>query len=244
MLRRYNGKLMVVFDWGGGTLDVTLVRLQDGLLTQVLNDDTYEIGGDVFDENLSNEVVRRVLGERSWEESVSILPTAAVRLLHACERARSYFSSRNSVQLYVGNFFRNVTNEELDYSLTREALEEITSPLIDEGLSRVRRLLEAAAVPPQQIALCLAVGGMVNMPAIRGRLHEWFGPERVHVPSSAGTLVAEGAAWVAHDQARLLTAKHVELLMARNSYVQASSLPQRRCPVKVKSSERVRPLLR
>src|SRR5262249_29162496 len=155
-------------------------------------------------ESLKNEVVRRVLAERGWDQSVNILPTASVRLLHACERAKIDLSSRNVVQLYVGHFFNKVANEELDYSLTREALEAITGPLIDEGLSRVRRLLEAASVPPQQIALCLAVGGMVNMPAIKGRLHEWFGAERVHVPGSAGTLVAEGAAWVANDEARLL----------------------------------------
>jgi molecular chaperone DnaK len=220
MLRRYDRKLILVFDWGGGTLDLTLCRLVDGVLTQIANDGTDEIGGDVFDETVKNEIVKRVVRSRGWDEAVNILPNATARLLHRCERAKIDLSTRDVVELYVANFFRGVENEELDYSLTRETLEEITLPLVEQGLARVRRLLEAAAVPPQQVALCLAVGGMVSMPSIKARLHEWFGPERVHVPSAAGTLVAEGAAWVAHDQARLLMAKHVELLLARNSYMQ------------------------
>jgi hypothetical protein len=222
ILRRYDRKLMLVFDWGGGTLDLTLCRLVDGVLTQIANDGTDEVGGDVFDEAIKNEIVKRVLQQRGWTESVNILPNASARLLHRCERAKIDLSSpsRDMVELYVPSFFRGVANEELDYSLSRDSLEEITAPLVEQGMSRVRRLLDAAGVPAQQIALCLAVGGMVNMPTIKAHLHEWFGPERVQVPGGAATLVAEGAAWVAHDEARLLSAKHVELLLARNSFMQ------------------------
>ena len=58
------------------------------------------------------------------------------------------------------------------------------------------------------------------MPAIKTRLHELFGPQRVHLAESSGTLIAEGSAWIAHDEARLRLSKHVELLLARNSFVQ------------------------
>jgi len=56
LIRRYDGKLLLVFDWGGGTLDLTLCRVLNGLLVQVANDGTEEVGGDVFDEELRNEV--------------------------------------------------------------------------------------------------------------------------------------------------------------------------------------------
>ena len=58
LVKRYNGKLLLVFDWGGGTRDRTLCRVLDGLLVQVANDGTEEVGGDVFDEALRNEVIR------------------------------------------------------------------------------------------------------------------------------------------------------------------------------------------
>lgn len=219
-LRRYDRKLMLVFDWGGGTVDLTLCRLTDGMLVQIANDGTSEVGGDVFDETIKNEVVRRVYESRGFDETVQTHPDAVTRLLHRCEEAKIDLSSRPSVSLYVSNFFRGVENEELDYTLSQEELEKITRPLLDKGIGRITNLLDAAGVSTAQISLCLATGGMSNMPAIKSRLHELFGPQRVHLSERSGTLIAEGAAWIAHDGARLRLAKHVELLLARNSAMQ------------------------
>ena len=57
------------------------------------------------------------------------------------------------------------------------------------------------------------------MPAVRGRLNELFGPQRVEIPSNSATLVAQGAAWIAHDQQRLQLAKPIELQLARGSFL-------------------------
>lgn len=219
ILRSYDKKLILVFDWGGGTLDLTLCRLIDGMLVQVKNDGTDDVGGDVFDELLTNEIVRRALNTRDSSDPTDVRPDAVTRLIHRCERAKIDLSTRDQVQLYVGSFFRGETNEELDYTLSRDELEEIIAPLLDKGLGRISKLLEAADVSHAQVSLCLATGGMANMPIIRARLHEWFGAQRVSVSDRSGTLIAEGAAWIAHDEAQLHIAKKVELLLARNSYM-------------------------
>jgi molecular chaperone DnaK len=219
LVREYNQKLLLVFDWGGGTLDLTLCRLTDGMLVQIRNDGTDEVGGDVFDDAIKNEVARRVSSIRGIDELVQVDPDAKTRLLHVAERAKIDLSSRSSVKLYLRSFFKGVPDEDLDYNLSREELEEITKPLVDKGLSRISKLLESADVSPAQIGLCLGSGGMTNMPAIRARLHEWFGPQRVHVSNRGATLIAEGAAWAAHDEVGLHLAKNVELLLARNSYM-------------------------
>ena len=218
-LRRYNRKLILVFDWGGGTLDLTLCRLIDGMLVQIANDGTEEVGGDVFDEVIRNEVVSRVQRERNISESVEIHPDSMTRLLHNCERAKIDLSTRNNVQLYVRAFFRGIKDEDLVYKLTRDSLAEITGNLLNKGLSRIRKLLEIADISPAQVAACLATGGMVNMPAIKARLHELFGAQRVQISDRSTTQTAEGAAWIAHDKVRLHLAKNVELLLARNSYM-------------------------
>ncbi len=220
MLRNYDKKLILVFDWGGGTLDLTLCRLIDGMLIQVKNDGTDDVGGDAFDELLTNEIVRRVLKLRDSSNSTDVGPDALTRLIHRCERAKIDLSTRDQVQLYIGSFFKGEVNNELDYTLSRDELEDIIAPLLNTGLSRISKLLEAADVSHAQVSLCLATGGMVNMPVIKARLHEWFGAQRVSVSDRSGTLIAEGAAWIAHDQARLHIAKKVELLLARNSYMQ------------------------
>jgi molecular chaperone DnaK len=217
LVREYNRKLLLVFDWGGGTLDLTLCRFIDGMIVQIRNDGTEEVGGDVFDVAIKNEVERKVSAELGLDESAQIHPDAGTRLLHLAERAKIDLSSRKSVKLYLRSFFKGITDEDLDYTLSREEMEAITKPYIDKGIARINRLLQSANVTSAEISLCLASGGMTNMPAIRARLHEWFGPQRVHISDRGATLIAEGAAWAAHDKIDLQLAKNIELLLARNS---------------------------
>jgi molecular chaperone DnaK len=219
LVHEYNRKLLLVFDWGGGTLDLTLCRLIDGMLVQIHNDGTEEVGGDVFDYAIKNEIVRKATAALGLDESAQINPDARTRLLHRTEEAKINLSSRNSVRLYLPGFFRGIADEDLDYTLSRAEMEEITKPFIDKGLNRISRLLDAADISSAEISLCLASGGMTNMPAIRARLHERFGPQRVHVSNRGATLIAEGAAWAAHDKMGLHLAKNVELLLARNSHM-------------------------
>jgi actin-like ATPase involved in cell morphogenesis len=218
-LRRYDRELILVFDWGGGTLDLTLCRLVDGMLIQIRNDGTDEVGGDAFDALIRNEVVRRVEQARGLDESIQVRPDAHARLLHRCEEAKIALSTRTAIEIYVPGFFRGAADDDLGYRLTRDELDDITNPLVIKGVNRIRKLLDEAEVSPAQVAVCLATGGMANMPAIQSRLHEWFGAQRVKVSERSGTLIAEGAAWIAHDSARLHLAKHVELLLARSSYM-------------------------
>lgn len=63
-LRRYDRQLMLVFDWGGGTLDLTLCRLVDGVFVQLENYGTDDVGGDHFDQSVRHEVERRVRDSR------------------------------------------------------------------------------------------------------------------------------------------------------------------------------------
>lgn len=218
-LRRYERELFLVFDWGGGTLDLTLCRMVDGMLIQIRNDGTDEVGGDAFDTLIRNEIVRRTEQVRGLDDSVQVRPDAQTRLLHRCEQAKIDLSSRSSVEIYVPGFFRGAADDDLEYKLTRNELEDIIDPLLSKGLNRIRKLLDEADVAPAQIAACLATGGMANMPAIQSRLHEWFGAQRVEISQRSATLIAEGAAWIAHDSARLHLAKNVELLLARSSYM-------------------------
>ncbi|MBI4692736.1 MAG: Hsp70 family protein [Gammaproteobacteria bacterium] len=219
LLRRYDRKLILVFDWGGGTLDLTICRPMGDMVVQIMNDGTDEVGGDVFDENLMNRLVQNVCAARGIHASVDTQPGARSRLLDRCERAKIDLSMRERSQIYVGSYFRGIAEEDFDYSLSRDEFEEVVRPLLDKGLRRISQILENAGYAPEQVALCVATGGMSNMPAVKRRLHELFGPERVQISDSAATLIAEGAAWIAADQALLRLAKNVELALARNSYL-------------------------
>jgi actin-like ATPase involved in cell morphogenesis len=219
LIRRYDGKLLLVFDWGGGTLDLTLCRVLDGLLVQVANDGTEEVGGDVFDEELRNEVEKRSRLALGLGEDVEVLPEARKRLLHECEKAKIRLSDRNTWNVYVDPYYQSEEQTDLQVNLSRDDLQHIVGHLVRKGVARIERLLEREGYSNASVELCLATGGMVNMPLVKNRLDELFGPGRVHVAKRSASAIAEGAAWVAHDEARLHLAKNVELTLARNSYM-------------------------
>jgi len=218
MCRRFDRQLLLVVDWGGGTLDVTLCRLADGMIFQLANDGSDQLGGDLFDEALRNAVVDRVLARRGLSNTASVHPDAMTRLLHTCERTKIDLSTRDSAVVYLSSFFREGETD-LEDKVTRTDLERVVAPLLDQGIARIMGLLDRAGVAPVQIAQCLAVGGMANMPAVKSRLHEIFGVQRVHISDRSASLIAEGAAWIASDNIRLHLAKEVELVLARNSYL-------------------------
>ena len=218
-IRLYEGKLLLVFDWGGGTLDLTLCRVINGMIVQIANDGTEDVGGDFFDEALKNEVELRSRMQCGFGEGVEVQPEARKRLLHQCEAAKVILSKNPSRQVYVESFYRSRTSEDLEVELTRSDLERVVGHLVRVGIGKIEALLEREGLSASSVELCLATGGMVNMPLIRDRLLEIFGHGRVQVSKRSASAIAEGAAWVAHDQARLFLAKNVELALARNSHV-------------------------
>ena len=117
MLRRYDRKLILVFDWGGGTLDLTLCRPIGDMVIQLKNDGTEDVGGDVFDENIMNRLVQNVYASREIDEAVETRPGAKPRLRDRCERAKIDLSTRARSEVYVGNYFRGLDDEDFDYSL-------------------------------------------------------------------------------------------------------------------------------
>ncbi len=218
-IRKFDRKLVLVFDWGGGTLDLTLCRVVDGMLVQVGNDGTDEVGGDLFDEEIRNEVEKRVRAKMKQTDSVQVHEDARTRLMHECEKAKIDLSGRSNANIFVRTFFHEFDDPALDLTLSRDDLEAIVSKLVTKGISRIEHLLAREGYSTTSVSLCLATGGIVNMPLVKARLHELFGPQRVHVSERSASLISEGAAWVANDKARLHLAKNVELTLARNSYM-------------------------
>jgi molecular chaperone DnaK len=212
LMRRF----VLVVDWGGGTLDLTLCRLEPGRILQLRNGGTDRVGGDEFDQVIRDEVVKRFTLNSKISETDHPLLDARLRLLQETERNKIDLSERDSVTFYRPSYFPE-SGATLEYVLSRSELNEITSPLVTQGIREIDALLDSAGIAPAQISACVVVGGMAAMPAIRSRLHEMFGPEKVVVPKNSATLVAQGAAWIAHDTQRLVLAKPVELELARGA---------------------------
>lgn len=235
-IRSYDGRLILVFDWGGGTLDLTLCKIVDGALVQVLNRGNNQVGGDYLDEAILRYVTDEHAVKYGWtvDTALPVNPGMRAKLLAQCEKAKITLSNREKTNIFLPDYFQGEGDStEIDIWLNREALVQICSSIIKQGIDEIQSLLseEHANVDSQTIALCLATGGMVNMPLIKGKLTEIFGVTALYISDKGDRIISEGAAWIAHDNVELTLAKPFELVEARNSLLtiihQGTRLPTR-----------------
>lgn len=221
-IRSYDGRLILVFDWGGGTLDLTLCKVVDSALVQVLNRGNNQVGGDYLDEAILTYVIREHEKKYGWttDSALSVNPGMRAKLLTQCERAKIILSNREKTNIFLPDYFQGGGDSaEIDIWLDRGSLDSICSQLVKQGIDEIESLLnkDHANVDSQTIALCLATGGMVNMPLIKSKLIEIFGISALHISDKGDRIISEGAAWIAHDGTELTLAKPFELVEARNS---------------------------
>lgn len=214
-LAELENRVALVFDWGGGTLDLTVCRIVSGTVMQIASRGNNEVGGDRFDERLRNDVKDRFAQQHSLQDVAALeQPGVSAKLLTQCEQAKIYLSSGDSFSLIIKDYLRRDGPERnLAVDVTRQHLEDLSTDLVKRGLAEIDQLLEESLLDRRDIELCIATGGMVNMPAIWHGLVERFGT-RVPPLGNRDRIIAEGAAWIAHDGRRLTLAKPLELLVS------------------------------
>ena len=219
-LAELRNQVVLVFDWGGGTLDLTLCQFLGRTLVQIQSVGNREVGGDRFDEQLMRWVADQHFAKHSLRAWPGETEGAKSRLLEQCERAKIDLSTRDSVTLLVDNYLAvDGPARHLDVRITRPDLEKLTQHTVMAGLATIDDLLRSAGQQELGLSFCLATGGMVQMPCIREHLVERFGVGRFKSASRGDETIAQGAAWIAHDHLRLRLAKSFEFLDADNSYV-------------------------
>ena len=211
-------KAILVFDWGGGTLDLSVCRILGGIVLQIANHGNNEIGGDRFDERLRNYI----RDKHSEQYGITDLasreqPGAAAALLNQCELAKIELSSHDRYTILLKDYIAGDKRERnLSVDITRRDLESLSQDLIRKGLEEIDVVMGKARLDRHDIELCLATGGIVNMPVIWNGLVERFGA-RVPTLNNRDRIIAEGAAWIAHDELTLRLSKPLEVLVAGES---------------------------
>tara|TARA_B100001059_G_C17836029_1_gene588165 strand:+ start:4307 stop:6079 length:1773 start_codon:yes stop_codon:yes gene_type:complete len=235
-LSKNEGRMILVFDWGGGTLDLTLCQVRNGSIVQIMNRGNNKVGGDYLDEAILNYIEEKHAQKYGWDVDTNKPrnPGMRAKLLEECEKAKIDLSRRAKIDIWIDDYFNAEGDEaEIEHSLTRSELDAISKSIVEAGIGEIEFLLsqEQAHVDIQSVALCLATGGMVNMPIIRQHLRELFGVATLEVSDIGDRIISEGAAWVAHDDLCLTLAKPFELVEARNSLLtvipEGTKLPSR-----------------
>lgn len=182
---------VLVFDFGGGTLDVTVLEMMEGVLDVKASYGDTQLGGKDFDsiliQWLTQQVQRTYPSAKLSEKAPALLKRAAEDL-----KIRLSKETRWSVEI---PYIAKVSNEpvDLEAELTREEFNRLIAPLLERARTCVRTALEAGKVKPGQIDRVLLVGGTTYIPAVRELVADIFGREpKAEVPPDLA--VAMGAA--------------------------------------------------
>ncbi|MEY3332691.1 MAG: hypothetical protein RLZZ176_991 [Cyanobacteriota bacterium] len=186
-------QLILVFDLGGGTFDVSILQLGDGVFEVKATCGNNHLGGDDFD----NAIVRWMVERFKAEEKIDIAQDkmALQRLREAAEKAKVELSSMVSTSINLPFITADATGpKHLEMELSRSQFEELAGHLIEGTIEPMIQALKDAELKPQNIDRIILVGGSTRIPAVQNALIKFFGgkaPDRSVNPDEA---VALGAA--------------------------------------------------
>ena len=183
---------IVVFDLGGGTFDVSILELGDGVFEVMSTNGDTHLGGEDFD----NIIVNFLVEEFKKESGIDIKKDAAAmqRVKDEAEKAKKELSSSTSTDINLPFLSADADGpKHFEYTLTRAKLEELVSDLLDRLAGPVEKALKDAKLSTKDIDEVVMVGGMTRMPAVVEKVKSIFGKDPMQ-GVNPDEVVAVGAA--------------------------------------------------
>lgn len=173
--KKKEGKI-AVYDLGGGTFDITILEIGDGVFeVKSTNGDTH-LGGDDFDQKIMNWII----DEFKKTDGIDLKndPMALQRVKEAAEKAKIELSSSQETDINLPFVTADASGpKHLNIKLTRSKLEQLVGDLIDETQKPCETAIKDAKIKKDEIIEVILVGGMTRMPAIQAKVKEIFGKE-------------------------------------------------------------------
>jgi molecular chaperone DnaK len=191
-LDKESDQTILVWDLGGGTFDVSILELGEGVFEVKATNGDNHLGGDNFDKAIVDWMVAEFKREQGIDLSQDRM--ALQRLYEAAEKAKIELSSAMSTQINLP--FITATQEgpkHLDLQLTRAKLSELTAELVERTVGPTKQCLKDAGLEAGAIDHVILVGGMTRMPAVQDKVRELIGKDP-HKGVNPDEVVAVGAA--------------------------------------------------
>ena len=191
MDKKANGTI-AVYDLGGGTFDISILEIGDGVFeVKSTNGNTF-LGGEDFDQRLVSYLADEFKKESGIDLKNDRL--ALQRLKEAAEKAKIELSSTTQTEVNLPFITADATGpKHLNIKLTRAKLESLVEDLIDQTVEPCKKAMADAGVSPSEISEVILVGGMTRMPKVQEKVKEIFGKEP-HKGVNPDEVVAVGAA--------------------------------------------------
>ncbi len=191
-LDKQGDRKIAVFDLGGGTFDISILEIGDGVFEVLSTNGDTHLGGDDFD----NAIIHWILDEFKKEHGIDLSKDkmALQRLRDAAEKAKIELSGTNQTEINQPFITMDATGpKHLQLTLTRAKLESLVEPLIERCVQPCEKALKDARVSKEQINDVILVGGMSRMPAVQERVKKIFAKDP-HQGVNPDEVVALGAA--------------------------------------------------
>ena len=191
-LDKESDQTIAVYDFGGGTFDISILEVGEGVVeVKATNGDTH-LGGD----NLDQRIIDWLLAEFKKEQGIDLAqdPMAIQRLKEAAEKAKIELSTAQQTEINLPFVTADASGpKHLNLSLTRAKLEQLVEDLVERSVAPCQQALKDAGMEPADIDEVVLVGGQTRMPAIQKIVTDLFGKEP-HKGVNPDEVVAIGAA--------------------------------------------------
>jgi molecular chaperone DnaK len=191
-LDKKSDEKIAVYDLGGGTFDISVLEIGDGVFeVKATNGDTH-LGGDDFDQRVIDWLVAEFKKDNGIDLSKDAM--ALQRLKEAAEKAKCELSSAQSTDINLPFITADASGpKHLNVALTRAKLEQLVGDLIDRSMTPVENCLRDAELPKDKLDEVILVGGMTRMPRVQQVVEKQLGKEP-HKGVNPDEVVAVGAA--------------------------------------------------
>jgi molecular chaperone DnaK (HSP70) len=192
-------KHIIVYDYGGGTLDVSLLRIYDGIFEVLASVGNTHLGGSDFDNKLISYCIQKFKEEELQElkeDSIEISILSLQKLRKECELAKILLSDNEVVNININDFYTLSygNNINLNLTITREEFITICSDLIAISIKPLEDILLSCELNKSDIDDIILVGGMTRMPIIRENIKNYFNGKEPNCSINPDEAIAAGAA--------------------------------------------------
>jgi len=182
-------KNVLIFDLGGGTFDVSLLTIEDGIFEVKATAGDTHLGGEDFDNRLVNHFVQEF--KRKYKKDISTNPRSLRRLRTACERAKRTLSSSTQTSIEIDSLYEGI---DFYTSITRARFEELNSDLFRNVIEPVEKVLNDSKLDKSSIHEIVLVGGSTRIPKIQSLVSQYFNGKEPSKSINPDEAVAYGAA--------------------------------------------------
>ena len=167
---------IMVYDLGGGTFDVSIIEIGDGVIEVLATNGNNRLGGDDFDQKITDYMIQDFKNKEGIDLSNDKM--ALQRLKEAAEKAKKELSSATTTNINLPFITANETGpKHFEMDLTKAKFDELTADLVDATAEPVRKALADAGVTASELGKVLLVGGSTRIPAVQDKVRALTGKE-------------------------------------------------------------------